>query len=256
MAEDRAVSLQRQAGAESWSAQSSFKFHCHEGLDCFNQCCHTPTIILSPYDIVQLKSFLGLSSGEFLQHYTLEVIEESSNLPLVCLDPYRTPEGGCPFLGAAGCTVYPRRPAACRLFPITMGSQLTEAGLVDHYFCRHLDYCRGFDGEREWTVASWQANQGFVEYDQGRREWLEILLRAGIKGPGEVDARVQEHVATAAYDLDAFRRLLRLPGFRRTHSLDDLALEELRRDDLALLKFGYGYLKALLFSEPLSRTGG
>ena len=138
------VSLYQDVEQEALSLESAFHFHCHQGLACFNQCCRTPTIILSPYDLLRLKNFLGITSGEFLQRYTLTVTEEFSNLPLVFLDPYRSPGGGCPFVGAGGCTVYAHRPAACRLFPLTMGSRLTPEGVVDYYFCRRLDYCRGF----------------------------------------------------------------------------------------------------------------
>lgn len=247
MAQDRPVSLYQQKEAEGLSLQSRFKFQCHDGLACFNQCCQAPTIVLSPYDILRLKQFLGLTSGEFLRRYTLQGTEEFSNLPLVFIDAFRSPGGGCPFIGARGCTVYAQRPAACRLFPITMGSRLTEDGLVDYYFCRKLDYCRGFAGEVEWTVASWQTNQGFTEFDQGRREWLEILLQAGLEGP--VEARGRDLVATVAYDLDKFRQSLLEPAFLKTNGLEDQGLEELRRDDLALLQFSYRYLKTILFTD-------
>ncbi len=248
MTEDRPVnvSLYRQDEPEALSLDSRFRFHCHSGLACFNQCCQAPTIVLSPYDILRLKTFLGLTSGEFLERYTLTVSEEFSQLPLVFIDAYRSSGGGCPFLGAQGCTVYAHRPSACRLFPITMGSQLTADGVVDYYFCRKLDYCRGFAGEVEWTVASWQADQGFVEFDRGRRAWLEILLKAGVSGP--MGAGVRDLVTTAAYDLDRFRQALLEPDFPGTQDLDDQAREELRRDDSALLQFSYRYLNTILFA--------
>ncbi len=244
MSQERPVSLYQPQDAESLTLESRFQFRCHAGLACFNRCCRAPTILLSPYDLLRLKQGLGLTSGEFLRRFTLQVPEESSNLPLVFIDAFRSPEGGCPFLGAQGCTVYAQRPAACRLFPVTMGSQLTEEGVRDHYFCRRLDYCRGFEGGVEWTVASWQADQGFVEFDRHRREWLEILLRSGLKRP--VTPAVRDRVALAAYDLDQFRQWLSEPRLRETFALDDQMLKVLRRDDLALLKFSYRYLKALL----------
>ena len=43
--------------------ESSFCFHCHPGLACFNQCCREATIILSPYDILRLSRRLGLTTG-------------------------------------------------------------------------------------------------------------------------------------------------------------------------------------------------
>jgi len=248
MTEDQSetVSLYQQIEQDSLSLDSSFTFHCHAGLPCFNQCCRTPTVILSPYDLLRLKQGLGITSGQLLERYTRQEIEPNANLPLVFIDAYRSSEGGCPFLGAHGCTVYPYRPAACRLFPLTMGSRLTKDGVEDHYFCRRLDYCRGFATGVEWTVADWLANQGFTEYDQGRREWLEILLKAGLEESPEVDALTQDLFATLAYDLDRFRRLVFDPVFLEAYDLKAEALEDLKTDDLALLQFSYRLLPSVL----------
>jgi Fe-S-cluster containining protein len=255
MAQDQPVSLYQQTDQAGLSLHSSFTFHCHVGLACFNQCCRTPTIVLSPYDILRLKQYLGITSGEFLKRYTRRETELRSNLPLIFIDAYRATGSGCPFLGPSGCTVYPHRPAACRLFPITMGSQLTEQGIVDYYFCRKLDYCQGFASDVQWTVASWKANQGFAEYDQGRREWLEILLRQGLKEPPQVSVRIHNLFATLAYDLDHFRRLISEPAFLKAHvdDLDGQTLDYLKKNDLALLKFSYRFLKSVLFPEDAGR---
>ena len=228
--------------------QSRFRFHCHAGLDCFNRCCRTPTIILSPYDILRLKQCLGIGSEEFLQRYTRQQTEELSNLPLILIDTAVSPAGGCPFLGANGCTVYADRPAACRLFPITMGSRLTENGVEDYYFCRKLDYCQGFATDVEWTVESWQANQGFAEFEAGRREWLEIILEKGQRGRIAMEAQFQDLFATMAYDLDRFRSLMAEPAFLRAYGLDEEALEQVKDRDLALLKFSYRYLESILIA--------
>ncbi len=249
MTQGRPVSLYQQADQACLSLHSSFNFHCRAGLACFNQCCRTPTIILSPYDILRLKHCLGITSGEFLQRYTRPEIEERSKLPLVFMDAFRSPAGGCPFVGAAGCMVYPHRPAACRLFPITMGSQLTEHGVEDYYFCRKLDYCQGFATDVQWTVASWKTNQGFAEYEAGRREWLQLLLRQGLKEPLQADPRVLDLFATIAYDLDQFRRLIFESAFLHGYEVDDKTLEDLKKSNLALLKFSYRFLKAVLFPE-------
>ena len=248
MAEDQpeTVSLYPQIEQDSLSLDSSFTFHCQADLPCFNQCCHTPTVILSPYDLLRLKQGLGISSTALLERYTRQEIEPNANLPLVFIDAFRSPEGGCPFLGEHGCTVYPHRPAACRLFPLTMGSRLTPDGVEDHYFCRRLDYCQGFKAEPQWTVAAWMADQGFTEYDQGRREWLEILLKAGLTEELVVNDLVQDLFATLAYDLDRFRRLVFDPVFLEAYDLKAEDIEDLRTDDLALLKFSYRFLPTLL----------
>jgi Fe-S-cluster containining protein len=223
MAPDRPepVNLYQQAEQECLSLASRFKFHCRPGLTCFNQCCRTPTILLSPYDILRLRQCLGITSGEFLERYTRRETDSLSNLPLIFLDAFSSPEGGCPFAGPEGCRVYAHRPAACRLFPITMGSQLTEKGRLDYYFCRRLDYCQGFDTDIEWTVESWQANQGFREFAEARQGWLEILLKQGLQGPVELPSQVQALIPLVAYDPDEFRRLLLQPGVLPECELDE-----------------------------------
>jgi Fe-S-cluster containining protein len=243
------ISVYQQVEQENLSLDSGFRFHCREGLACFNQCCRrTPTIILSPYDILRLKQCLGLRSGEFLRRYTLREIEEWSNLPLVFLDPYGAKDGGCPFIGPQGCLVYAHRPAACRLFPITMGSRLTEQGIRDYYFCRQLDYCQGFDADVQWTVESWMAHQGFAEYAQGRKEWLEIILTRGVQGPSGVDAPLQDLFATIAYDLDTWRTLLEQPGFLKACGLKGKGRDYRHLDDAALLEVGYKCLQGLVLA--------
>jgi Fe-S-cluster containining protein len=240
------VSLYKEIDQADLSLDSTFTFHCHAALPCFNRCCRTPTVILSPYDILRLKQALGITSRELLQRYTRQEIEPESNLPLILIDPSRSAAGSCPFLGAQGCLVYAHRPAACRLFPITMGSKLTAEGVVDYYFRRNLDYCRGFDTEVQWTLKSWMANQGFSEYDQGRRAWIETLLQAGIKEPGEVDALVQDLFATLAYDLDKFRRLVSEPVFLQAYRVEAQESSLLQTDDLALLRLSHRLLPTLL----------
>ena len=251
MVEDSPVtlSLYQQLDQAGLAPDSRFTFHCHADLPCFNQCCRTPTIILSPYDLLRLKQALGISSGALRERYTRQEIEPNANLPLLFVDVHRSPEGGCPFLGAQGCTVYPHRPAACRLFPLTMGSRLTPAGVEDHYFCRRLDYCRRFDGGVEWTVADWLANQGFAEYDRGRRPWIDILLKAGLTERPVADALIQDLFATLAYDLDRFRRLVFDPVFLEAYELEAGALADLETDDLALLNFSYRLLPTMLSPE-------
>jgi len=242
------LSLYKQIESHTLSLDSSFKFSCHGGLACFNQCCRTPTIILSPYDLLRLKQRLGITSGEFLRRYTRREPEERSQLPLVLLEISGSP-GGCPFVGAKGCTVYEDRPGACRLFPLTQGSRLTPGGREDYYFCRRLDYCRGFATEVEWTVQSWISAQGFAEYDELRREWLKIILQRGQEGLTEADFRDQDLFYLVSYDQDHFRQFIFESALLPVHGLAGPAVEHLKTDDLALLQFSYAYLKIALLQE-------
>jgi uncharacterized protein len=247
-------SLYQPLDSPGLSRDDSFTFDCRPELPCFNQCCRTPTVLLSPYDLLRLRQGLELTAAEILQRYTRQEIEPQSNLPLVFLDPGRGEDGACPFVGPQGCTVYEHRPAACRLFPLTMGSRLTDEGLQDYYFCRTLDYCRGFDTETRWTVASWQANQGFGDYDRGRRPWIELLLRAGLADqPPGLDPVIQDLFATLAYDLDKFRRLVSDPVFIEAYGLDEKDAARLATDDAALLDYSYRLLPDLLTPKGARR---
>jgi len=226
------------------SPESSFCFHCHPGLACFNRCCRDATIILSPYDILRLSRSLGLTTGEFLRRHTRRETEAVSNLPLVLVKPART--GGCPFLGEAGCTVYGDRPAACRLFPLTQGSELGPEGVKDRLFLRRLDYCEGFTGDQEWTATSWQADQGFAEFDRPRRAWLELLLTQAQPGRALLDDRIISQFYMVAYDLDAFRTFVLESAFLPAHGLTPEEAQPLGTDDLALLRFSAAYIEHLL----------
>ena len=160
-----------------------------------------------------------------------------------------SPEAGMPFPRGPGLHGLSPSPGGLPPFPLTMGSRLTPDGVEDHFFCRRLDYCRGFATGDEWTVADWMANQGFPEYDQGRREWLEILLKAGLAEPPVVDALIQDLFAILAYDLDKFRRLVFDPVFLEAYEIEAETLEDFKTDDLALLKFSYRFLPTLLSPE-------
>ena len=38
-----------------------FHFRCYKGIDCFNACCRSIDIMLTPYDILRLKQHLGMT---------------------------------------------------------------------------------------------------------------------------------------------------------------------------------------------------
>jgi len=235
--------------------ESTFRFHCHPGLACFNRCCREAAIILSPYDILRLSRRLGLTSGEFLRRHTRREKEAWSGLPLVLVKPER--DGACPFLEQDGCRVYADRPAACRLFPLAQGSELAPEGVVDHYFLRRLDYCQGFAADREWTVEAWLADQGFPEFDRPRRPWLRLLVLQAQPDRMPPDDRILSQFYMMAYDLDGFRTFLFESAFLKVHHLSREEAEPLLADDLALLRFSAAYLEHLLFPEeapPLAQA--
>ena len=47
-----------------------FSFACHPGVSCFYKCCHEIDVILTPVDIMGMKTALNIRSDEFLKKYT------------------------------------------------------------------------------------------------------------------------------------------------------------------------------------------
>lgn len=230
------------------SSGSRFGFTCHPALACFNRCCRRPTVILKPYDLIRLRRRLGISSTDFLERFTVRLLEEQSRLPLVLLDIAGAEGGGCPFLEAGGCGVYEDRPGACRLFPVIQGSSLEEDGVRDAYFVKSLDFCQGFGAGEEWTLSRWQADQGLEVYERLNRGWVDIMVTAGARRPA-MDSRSQALFSLAAYDLDKFRRFVFNPPLLELFEIPGEVAAALRESDEALLQFGYSYLKMVLRLE-------
>ena len=198
---------------------------------------------------MRLRKRLGITSTEFLERYTTRVLEDKSHLPLVMLDIEREAGTGCPFLEAEGCGVYEDRPGACRLFPVTQGSSLEENGVQDSYFVKKLDFCQGFSGGREWTLARWRADQGLEPYDDLNREWLEIILKRGARNPSGDDARASALFTMIAYDLDKFRHFVFQTPFLEIMEIPAEVAAVLQESEVELLRFGYKYLKMVLLLE-------
>ena len=242
-----------QEEAARLSLDSRFHFNCHSKLACFNQCCQNPTVILKPYDILRLRRRLGITSTEFLERYATKILEDKSHLPLVMLNIEREEGTGCPFLEAVGCNVYEDRPGACRLFPVTQGSSLGDDGVTDSYFIKQLNFCEGFSGGREWTLAQWKFDQGMEPYDELNREWLEIILKRGALNPPTDDARAAALFTMVAYDIDKFRRFVFETPFLEIFEIPDNVAAVLQESDVELLRFGYKYLKMVLLIEEASQ---
>ena len=53
-----------------------FKFNCSPGVSCFTRCCGDITIVLTPYDVLRIKSGLKISSAESHDKYTIIIPKE------------------------------------------------------------------------------------------------------------------------------------------------------------------------------------
>jgi len=229
-----------------------FRFRCHKGIACFNKCCQNIDITLTPYDIVRMKQHLGLSSREFIDRYTVDCELDSHGMPGLKL---ATKPGSteCVHLTPEGCGIYSDRPSACRYYALGLVSMRRKDSPVDEdsYFVVREAHCLGHDEPVEQTVAEYRHAQGCDEYDALNREWRQIVLKKRSSGPtvGRPSPRSFELFFLASYDIDGLRAFVASKRFQDLFDLPPTLMHEIMTDDVAMMKFGFRYLRQVLFGE-------
>ncbi len=232
--------------------ESKFKFSCHPGVSCFTKCCREINIILTPYDIIRLKKRLELSSTEFLALYTEPHILEKTDLPVVTLRLMDDEQQSCPFVRDDGCIVYSDRPTTCRYYPLGVATLQHKEGADDEgfFFFVNEPHCKGFEEEKEWTVAQWRKDQGVDIHDEINAEWTDLVVRKRSFPPNiKLTEQAKQMFFMVSYDIDKFRRFVFESTFLERFSFDQQTLDEIKADDVALLKFGVNWLQDILFKR-------
>ncbi|MFC1980752.1 YkgJ family cysteine cluster protein [Chloroflexota bacterium] len=232
--------------------ESKFRFSCQRGLSCFTKCCADVNIFLTPYDVLRMEKALNLSSGEFLEKYTVAPFMTEEKLPLVLLKMQSDDRKSCPFIASEGCAIYEDRPWSCRMFPLGIASSKTTDRPDSQEFCFIVDEgfsCLGFKEDKEWTVADWRRDQGIDIYDKKCEPYREITMHPLFsEGNGIGPAKTMVFYLTC-YDLDRFRELILKSSFFSRFEVAEEVVEKIKTDDEALLNFGYDWLRFSLFGE-------
>lgn len=239
---------------ERLGPEHRFSFRCHPGLSCFNKCCGDVNIVLTPYDILRLKKRLDLSSTEFIARHTVRPFTKEQQLPVVLLKLEDSKPGKpCSFVGEKGCTVYEDRPWACRMYPVGSASAKTDADPdgPEFYFLMREEPCDGFTEGREISIAEWIKDQQIEPYNQAGDRFKQISLHPHFRQGGTLNPQQMEMFFLACYDVDRFREFVFGSSFLKKYEVSEELQEVLRKDDEALLEFGYVFLRTTLFSEPL-----
>ncbi len=233
-----------------------FKFACHPGVPCFNRCCADVKIVLTPFDVLRLARRLKITTTEFLDRYALLPITKDLQLPVVLLRMGEDAERKCRFVGDEGCTIYEDRPWACRMYPVGTAIPPARAGVEPQpiSFLFEDDYCRGHEQDKSWTTGEWRSDQGVDEQDAIEAGFREIVSHPWFIGGRKLDPRRMEMFHTACYDIDKFRAFVFDSTFTRRFELEPELLEEIRGDDLALLRFAFRWLRFALFAEPTMKV--
>jgi Fe-S-cluster containining protein len=229
----------------------TFRFECRSDLACFNRCCRNLNLFLYPYDVVRLKSRLGLRSDRFLDRYVDIVLRPSSFFPDVLLRMADNTEKTCPYLTDQGCSVYPDRPDTCRTFPVEQGALYNETTRQTKrvHFFRPPDFCLGQHEKREWTPKTWAADQDATLYNQMTLQWAEVkrLFQNdpwGLEGP---DGRKAKMAFMATYNMDQFREFVFQSSFLKRYKVKTALCKKIANDEVELLKFGFKWVKFYLW---------
>jgi Fe-S-cluster containining protein len=228
------------------------QFRCHKGIACFNACCKTIDISLTPYDILRLKGRLGLTSTEFLERYTLPYEMEKDGIAGVKLRPV---DGGtaCRFLTDGGCSIYSDRPSACRYYPLALLSMRRQDEYTDRdsYALVKEDRCLGHQEPRRLTIDEYRAEQGLPDYDELARGWRQLILKKKSSGPtvGKPSRRSLQLFFMTCYDIDRFRHFVASDSFREVFALPEAQRGAVLADEVTLMQFGFRFLRQVLFGE-------
>jgi uncharacterized protein len=240
-------------GKRELAESDSFSFGCRADLPCFTRCCADINIVLTPLDVLRLARRLEITTGEFLDRYTLIPITKDLPLPVVMLRMGDDPARRCQLVGENGCTVYEDRPWACRMYPVAMALPPARAGVEPEprYFLCEDDFCEGGREAQRWTVAEWRADQGVAEREELEAGFREIVSHPWFIGGRQLDPKRMDMLFTACYDLDKFRRFIFESTFLSRFELEPKLVEEIRSGDEALLRFAFRWLRYALFGEPV-----
>jgi Fe-S-cluster containining protein len=218
---------------------------------CFTKCCRNIDILLTPYDVIRLKNRLGISSTDFLAAHTRYEIDEKTTHPMLFMRMNDDGDRYCPFVKPIeGCTIYTDRPAACRYYPVGQATHRrmddkNENPIHDEFYIIVIeDHCLGFKEDKVWTIEEWREDQAVVTYDEMNREWKNMMMKQDI-AKDKIDDKRQQMFYMASYDIDSFRRFVFESKFLEVVDVDAERLEKMRNDEIALLQFGFDYIKYL-----------
>jgi len=239
------------------SPEGIFSFACHHGVSCFNRCCHEIDVILTPFDILKIKTDLKLRSDEFLTKYTTFHTLKETAIPLVKLKMRENSNGACIFLdGTKGCSIYYNRPHVCRSYPLGVATLdprqarfQMEAQSTEARFMIKEDMCMGHREPKTWTLTKWMEDQGTIKMEEANKPWMEIVAKLKAMNINEEQHHEITLFVMASYDLDTFRRFVFESSFLERFDVAEKKIKSIKSNEEKLLKFAMEWLKYALFGE-------
>lgn len=207
--------------------EDTFSFRCYKGIICFTKCCYDVKLILSPYDLLRLKSILRISTEEFIEKYGELYLGEVTQLPIISIN-MNTYDYSCPFLDKEeGCRVYPDRPSACRIYPLARYFAEKEKGeKIELYKIIRETHCKGHYENSSLKVSQYLEEQGLIPYHYFNDLWGEIVLKRQKFANTPLTGDLLEKIYLLAYDLETLREYLKSEEKLYSLTKEDLSLSE------------------------------
>ncbi len=239
--------MKQETVSERLQIDSSFRFGCSGELECFNLCCRDINLFLTPYDILRLKSRLGIPSSEFLKTYTLPLLPEEIGHPVIVLRMIPDETRNCPFVGDEGCIVYDDRPWSCRSFPL---DPVAESAPRQFEIVKR-DFCLGFGRGKDHTIRKWRTTQNLGIYEEMNEEWKKVTHHERFTSQDLLEGRARDIFFLGSYNLDEFRKVVFEGDFLNYFDIDKRVLKNMKSSDTELLRFSFRWLRQVLFGEEI-----
>jgi Fe-S-cluster containining protein len=198
-----------------------------------------------------MKNRLDLTCDQFLAIYTKAEMLSRTRLPVATLKMLDDEKKSCPFLTPEGCTIYEDRPLSCRYYPLGTAAfreQEIEPTGEDFYFMVREAHCLGFEEDKAWTVKAWRKDQGVEPYDEINEGWMELMLRKKSFGfQAELSEESRAMFFMVSYNVDRLKRFIFESSLLEKYDVDKDLLEQIKHDEVALLKLGFDWLQSALF---------
>ena len=232
------------------SEEDQFPFKCYPGISCFNRCCHEIDVVLTPFDVLRMKTELGITSDEFLSKYTMVQKIKGTDVPLIKIKMLEDPSRPCVFMNEKGCSVYNSRPQVCRSYPAGTATLDPNAGENAYpHFIISEEMCQGHKEETLWNINTWKSDQGAAELEELNKPWLEIVAQLkSLRLKNDQDQKMHIFIL-ACFDLDTFQKFVFESRFLERFNIDKTRAQQLRDSQVELLKFGFEWLQFALFGK-------
>jgi hypothetical protein len=199
-----------------------------------------------------MRKALHLDSSGFLARHAVVCLTEKK-LPVVLLR-MNVQDKRCCLVTPDGCSIYPHRPWACRMYPLGVARpENPQPDETAFYFLIREEMCHGHGKGNGCTVREWAAGQEIETYEMMTEPFQRLMtdrywLRNEPLSPEKADMYLM-----ACYDLDRFRRFVFGTSFLEKFDVDESCVEGIRTDDLELLDFGLSWLRFCLLGERTMR---